>query len=306
MRSHLWHLVEQAFALVLAWNSATPFSLVKEAVFGPLIIFLFAWCFEFRGDWKRWSVIQTRGRDIIKPFLFTILGSFALLGVVFAVAVPCAIYKDHQSLLRANRNLRSQISKLVDPKSRDDKIATLENRISELEKSSPKQKSQTTNTTAQVPAAPTVPPVEIMGLVVQVRSVCALVDPKIMPEDMAMRVQSVPSYFEGAIGKSYLLSSSASFKRTENEGNAFVLESYTPTPNSDLIGKPISFLLNYTNLHVEATAAANGSFKTCDFVEVSIDVNGREIYRHSETVNENVSGGHAFFLNVPIKPYRQP
>ncbi len=147
MGMHLKHLLLDAWVQVLAWNSATSYSLAKDILL-PIAIFCFGWFIQFGKDWRNWQVIGTEGKKILK------LGSVAIglpaLVVVaaFSYAVPLIVYRDHDHLVSENRKLRRQNGKLVDPKSRDEEIKGLENRLAELNTPHP---SPTANPGPRIP-----------------------------------------------------------------------------------------------------------------------------------------------------------
>jgi hypothetical protein len=68
-----------------------------------------------------------------------------------------------------------------------------------------------------------------------------------MPEDMIQSGSDMPSYLDGPAGKSYLQSSGFTFKRTEEEGKATAIQHFTPAANSDLIGRPLSAMADYSS-----------------------------------------------------------
>jgi hypothetical protein len=145
---HLGNLIAACWWRVLAWNSATPYSLFKDLGI-PLLTFAAAWGVQFGKDWRNWAVIKAQGKKILIAGAFTVGIPVIILIAAFLFAIPDLIYEDHQQLIGELAKLRYANSKLVDPTTRDAQITDLKVQIAELKKIKPRAV-----TVALVAAAP--------------------------------------------------------------------------------------------------------------------------------------------------------
>lgn len=218
---------------------------------------------------------------MLKSFAFTIIAVLALTATVFIIAIPVVVYRDHTDLVLSN--------------------AELADRNKELERLSEKcVKCQERISSKGLPQVPPAVPETVHDVLAEVRITCLLVNPSKMPEDKPFVVPSEDSYLEGAIGKSYLQSRADSYKRAEEEGKATAIEDFRSPPNSDLIGRPVSALANYSLLHVVDTSVSGGIFSECTFVEVTLRINGADVFRRGEAVaiKMDPTGGLAFDMKL--------
>ena len=87
-----------------------------------------------------------------------------------------------------------------------------------------------------------------------------------VPDDYSAVLREGISYFEGKVGKSYLNTiPNVRFQRAEEEGNAFAIMLYDLPANSDLVGEPVSRLLEYDNMTLALWGITKSNFKECLF-----------------------------------------
>src|SRR5579862_1517805 len=111
---HLWRFLGRVWNQVLAWNSATTFSIAKEVVIAPVLLLFVALWWTLRKDFYKPSAIRSRGGDVLKAFAITIVGLFALILLCCIAAVPVVVYQDHTYLVSVNGDFASANKKLVD------------------------------------------------------------------------------------------------------------------------------------------------------------------------------------------------
>src|ERR1700683_2541763 len=103
--AHLWNLFGSAFWMVVRWNSATPYSMGREIAVPVITTAL---------------VLRTRLKEWRMPTVKEVLVSTAIaIGVIigtsvvaWGVAIPVAIYRDHQYFVHDASVLRDSNSKL--------------------------------------------------------------------------------------------------------------------------------------------------------------------------------------------------
>jgi hypothetical protein len=187
---------------------------------------------------------------------------------------------------------------LVDPTSRDNHITELETQVEELKKG-----------VGHVPIrapAPIVVPETIHDILVELRTTCTLRDSTKMPEDIVISVSDSPSYLEGAGGKSYLQSSGYNFKRTEEEGKVTAIQNFTPVQNSDLIGRPMSALTNYSSAVLADTSVSGGKFIECNYIEMTVRMNGLDVLRTTQAVTAHMDAMHGLLLTRSLVGMKLP
>jgi hypothetical protein len=127
----------------------------------------------------------------------------------------------------------------------------------------------------------------IYNLLVEARIICSLRDPHKLPNDIRITIFNEPSpssYFAGASGKAYLRPlTEVRYRSLEEEGKASTVLRYDLPSNSDLIGEPISSLSRYVKFRINLWAIHYEDFQECGFLEVTVRVNGRDIFRRSFT-----------------------
>jgi hypothetical protein len=111
---HFCRLLSQIWELIKAWHSATTFSLVREVIIVPFVMFVVSTVFTLGKNFYRPSVLLSRGRDVLRGFGYTLFTLIGLLAIVFFFALPVAIYQDHADLTKANKLLRNQNRALQD------------------------------------------------------------------------------------------------------------------------------------------------------------------------------------------------
>jgi hypothetical protein len=102
---HFLHLLLHVWDLVKVWQSATTFSLLKEALIFRSVVFLVAARITLGQGWYKPSVFKSKGHELLKSLRIASLSSLTLLVVVFLSALPVAIYRDHQELVWSNSKL---------------------------------------------------------------------------------------------------------------------------------------------------------------------------------------------------------
>jgi hypothetical protein len=101
MWDHLGHLALRCGAQVLAWHSATGFSLAREVAIIPVLLYIgLRWYAIGRQPWREWFRLMGAWREI-RPVLLTMGILLALTGSAFLASIPVVIYKDHQELATA-------------------------------------------------------------------------------------------------------------------------------------------------------------------------------------------------------------
>lgn len=148
-------------------------------------------------------------------------------------------------------------------------------------------------------------PETIHELLAEVRITGALMNPSLMPHDVHIIADSEESYLQGAVGRTYLQSQSASYRRVEAEGAAISIQHFIPLPNSDLIGRPISALANYSLLHI-VDRSVSGRFFECSFIEVTLRVNGIDVLRWSDPLSKRITGPQELPFDIPLTGMKLP
>lgn len=206
--------------------------------------------------------------------LLAVVGQIIILyGPIYLRNLTSVVYDDHQGLVREIGEQRKENSGLIDER------AKLKIQVEDL------QRGKVKGTAARGLQQIAVPPETIHDALAEVRITCTLSNPSIMPLDKPLAIPGEDSYLEGAVGKSYLQSRAHSYKRAEEEGRAIAIENFKPPPKSDLIGRPVSALADYSALTIVDTSVSGGIFSECSFVEVTLRVNGRDVFRHGEPVS---------------------
>jgi hypothetical protein len=112
---HLLRFLSRVWAKLLAWHSATTFSVVRETIIIPLVIVLLTLIvilYPLRKEkWWKWDVLKTlqdRIGEVFKSLVIVIISLFVLLIAVFMAAVPVVVYQDHNNFLSAIRILTAE------------------------------------------------------------------------------------------------------------------------------------------------------------------------------------------------------
>jgi hypothetical protein len=182
---------------------------------------------------------------------------------------------------------------------RDNEIAALQKQVEDV------KKTHRINPVAIQVSAPAMLD-SIHDVVAEVRLTCVLTNPNKMPDDELLAMSDEDSYLEGGAGKSYLQSQTHTYKRAEEEGKAVSIEYFKVPPNSDLIGRPISSLANYSILHLINTGVSNGRFSECIFVEVTLRVNGSDVFRDAEAIRQKLDAIHGLSFDVKLTGMNLP
>jgi len=276
---------------VLLWHSATSFSIIREIIIAPMAICLASLWWPIRKEkWWKWGVIKTlkdRSGDVLRTFFTIVLVLLALLVLVYTAAIPFVVYQDHMDVVAANQKLKHERDSARSE--RDAKQAEngeLKSRILALEHQQAKVITKTLPVPLQSPTRPSEETISNGEVESWFR--CSLRDPMRLPEDLMLYSPTNPlSYLEGSSGKAFLEAlGGIKYQRLEQESQASVVQKFRLPENSDLIGKPLSWLKHYERLTVNASGADGKDFTSCDFFNVAFRVNGRDIYRTSEAIPE--------------------
>jgi hypothetical protein len=149
-------------------------------------------------------------------------------------------------------------------------------------------------------------PETIHDVLAEVRITCTLKDSSRMPLDSAWKLPSEESYLEGAIGKAYLQSRTDNYKREEEEGKVIAIEHFKPPPNSNLIGMPVSEFANYSSFRVVDTAVSGGFFSECTFAEVTLRINGNDVFRFSKAIAIKLDETHGLSFTTTLGKMNLP
>ncbi len=147
-------------------------------------------------------------------------------------------------------------------------------------------------------------PPTINSLFVEARAVCSFRDPINIPGSIArMGAIDLNSFFDGPSGKAYLHAlDQATFQRTEEEGKASTVLRYDLPSNSSLTGQPISSLSNYNYMRISLWALNYERVTRCPFVELTLRLNGKDIFRKQITSLPPLSVPNANqYIDVPTK-----
>lgn len=144
---------------------------------------------------------------------------------------------------------------------------------------------------------------------VEIGMTCSLRDVTKIPADKSFILPRVANedYLSGKNGNTYLQPEpSVIYKRAEDESNVFFTMRYTLPSTSDLIGAPISRILNYDSLRVDAWGAEGDYFSSCRGTEITLRINGNDIYRHSESFVHNMEVGKTINMTAKIEKVNLP
>jgi len=119
MLVHLGRFALLVWIQVLAWNSATTFSIAKEAIIVPLLVLVVALRWTLGKDWYKRSVLGGRGGDVLKSFAITIGVVFALIGVCYVAAIPVVVYQDHIYLVASVNKAKGTLTPPLSPSSNE-------------------------------------------------------------------------------------------------------------------------------------------------------------------------------------------
>jgi hypothetical protein len=252
--------------------------------FGVFLLIQIFLALNNRHHMRRWW--ESKWRNLLIGIVAVAIGYFGL----FIWSTVQTIYDEHHDTMRRWQDVVNEKNAVKEGlRKRDDYIKVLESRSCPKCSAPPISKSE-----AQHPET-------IQDIVATVRTTCVLRDPSRMPEDLPLMVPDQDSYLEGMIGKAYMYSRSATFKRTEQEGTAISIENFRSVPNSDLIGMEVSKMTDYSSFHVSLASVGGGQFSRCTFLEVTLRVNGRDVFRHGEPFNLKLDDVHGISFTIKLE-----
>ena len=217
---------------------------------------------------RGWPDMVERWKENVAIGLLATAGGYLIL---FSCSAVITTYDEHhdatgrwQTVVREKNKLKVELTK------RDDYIKQLEGR-------------QCPTCPVGAPHKSTPSPVEakIESASASSRVICTLRDPMKMPTDLLMSFSNVnATYLEGPSGKAYLeTSGKLHYQRTEEEGNVAIFQDYSLSSKSDLVGQPVSRMLDYKTLSLQIYGADGDFFSSCKYYEVTFRVNGLDQYR---------------------------
>jgi hypothetical protein len=281
-RLHFINLLGASWHSVLAALSTSTLAIILFSLAAPVATF-----FVTLGVVSKQNSEKTFVEHLKQSVIPTLIGfavPLMLLVCVFGWKVVETVYGDHQALVaKANTPPPACPSCPICPIPKSCKGSV-----------SPSQQ----------PVSPA--PETIHDLVAEVRLTCVLVNASTMPEDSPLAFGNGDSYLESAMGKAYLQSRAYSYKRTEEEGKVTAIENFKPVPNSDLIGRPVSALTDYSVLQIAAISVAGGHFSECVGAEVTLRVNGRDVLRSASQISVKMDAVHGLSFGVKLEGMNLP
>jgi len=244
---------------------------------------------------------EERVRRLRANLLIGVLVTIFVYSVLFVWSTIQTVYDEHHDSVGRWQAVVNEREQLKDGlKKRDEYITRLESKSCLICAPSSSRKPQ-------VPQISVSPPETIHDILAEVRITCVLTNPSKMPEDLSLMFPSDnATYFEGASGKAYLQSRAASYKRTEEEGKATAIENFKLPPNSDLIGRPVSSLVDYSVLRISAISVGVKEFSQCVGAELALRVNGQEVLRTSSPMSAKMDGVHGMSFGVKLTDMKLP
>jgi hypothetical protein len=286
------------FNLVSAMGTTT--LAVVVGFIGFVFVLAVSLLFKLRKDGWSWSVTVSHFsqnlRDSVIP---TIIGTVVLWSVLFGAFVVKTVYDDHQNLTGRLRSVVNEKNDLRDGlNQRDEYIQRL--------KAISCPTCPVDRRLGPQPSRVIVAPETIHEVLAEVRITGVLVNPSKIPDDYEFMAHSDDSYLQGAAGKAFLHSRAASYKRAEEGEKVITIQKFVLPPNSDLIGRPVSSLANYSLIHIEDSPTSGGVFSELTFVEVTLRVNGSDVFRHTEALSFKMDSEHGLALTIPLKDMKLP
>jgi hypothetical protein len=102
---HLLRFVWRVWAQVLIWNSATPYSAIRDALL-PLLVLVAMTGIRI----KQWRM--PKAQELITPAVWTFVVTLVLLGGAFIFATPVVVYQDHNDLVAKISKSKSEQNEL--------------------------------------------------------------------------------------------------------------------------------------------------------------------------------------------------
>jgi hypothetical protein len=296
LRHHFSNFLVAAWDLFIQEEGTTSPGFFSNIAW-PLISLVVAW-FLIRKERGKVAAERHLKEEIKLAVRVVIIVALLIYGPMALWCVVRTTYDDHhnmasrwQAVVKEKDNLKSLLGQ------RDDYIKRLEVRPC------PTCPSNRHAGPLQGPTAPET----IHDVLAEVRITCRLTNPSKMPDDMPWMMPGADeTYFEGASGKSYLQSRAASYKRTEEEGKVAAIENFKLPPNSDLIGRPISVLADYSVLRIAAMSVGVGEISECVAEEVALRVNGQEILRSANAISIKMDGVHGLSFGIELAGMNLP
>jgi hypothetical protein len=139
-------------------------------------------------------------------------------------------------------------------------------------------------------------------LALEVRATCTLRDPSQIPQVTdGLLTNDKTSYLEGPRGRFYLESNPhVPFRRAEEEGQVYAIQTFALAEDSNLIGSPISRVAEFTKVHIDEWSISGNQFKFCTHVEVVMLMNGRQVYSRVDSINVPVLESKVLSATIPI------
>jgi hypothetical protein len=143
---------------------------------------------------------------------------------------------------------------------------------------------------------------KINMLILEVRATCTLRDPSQIPQVIdTMLINNKSSYLEGPRGRFYFRSNPhVPFRRAEEEGQVYAIQTFELAQDSNLIGQPASWTTEFTSLHIDEWGISGDQFSACTHVETTILMNGSQVYSRNDSMSIPILKGHALSATIPI------
>jgi hypothetical protein len=216
-------------------------------------------------------------------------------------------YTSAEGRLVVNANLQGQLE------SKDGQLASKDREISQLRReleAKPKIIHDKPRGGAVLHEVPSAPAPVISNMMVEVIGTCYLQNPMKVPEDLVLVLGDFEktSYLSGISGKSYLHSiSSVSYKKAEEEGKAYVIQKYDLPPSSDLIGEPVSKILEYNQMQLHLWGADGKDFDHCVLAEITMRINGVDVYRRATALKgDHIEPHSSLGIIIPLVNLKVP
>jgi hypothetical protein len=146
----------------------------------------------------------------------------------------------------------------------------------------------------------------IRSVMVEGRLTCDLKDGAEIPpsEVQFIPVGNANSYLEGTHSKSRLDFVSPVRFRRQDDNHIVVINRFSLPPGSDLDGRPIDSLKNFDILTIPVITVVYGdSFKRMKLFEVSMSVNGKDVWYYRYEINQPFQAGPSF--KIPFESFKK-
>jgi hypothetical protein len=99
-----------------------------------------------------------------------------------------------------------------------------------------------------------------------------------------------------------------SIREWKKKAKHFTVLRYDLPNNSDLVGQPVSSLSRYNRMVINLWAVHGDAFTECGFLEVTLRVNGIDVFRHSEAFRLVIPNNNreTKFVALSLKEMRLP